>query len=333
MRILIMGGTLFLGRHIVEAALRNRHEITLFNRGLRNPGLFPEVEHLTGDRDSNLSSLNGRYFDVVIDPSAYRPGQVESLLDALGAMPKHYTLVSSVSVYASFPPGPRYDEKAVVLTGDVGYGALKARTEEALQRRLPDQNAIVRPGLIVGPHDPTGRFTYWMRRIDRGGDVLVPGRPDRPLQFIDARDLAEWIVLLTERSISGVFNAAGATVQTSMAQLLDCCVAEAGREVRLHWMDDDAVTAAGVEAWTGLPLWIPEDHPEFGGFMRANNDRAIAAGLTFRPMRQTVTDTLVWSREVPDEPASPVKVTPLSAERERAILKEKNDRSPGGADA
>ncbi|RQN33887.1 NAD-dependent epimerase/dehydratase family protein [Paraburkholderia tropica] len=333
MRILIMGGTLFLGRHIVEAALRNKHEITLFNRGLRNPGLFSEVERLTGDRDSNLSSLKGRYFDVVIDPSAYRPGQVESLLDALGALPRHYTLVSTVSVYASFPPGSRYDEQAAVLTGDEGYGALKARTEEALQRRLPSQTTIVRPGLIVGPHDPTGRFTYWMRRIDRGGDVLVPGRPDRPLQFIDARDLAEWIVLLTERSTSGVFNATGATVQTTMAQLLDCCVAEVGREACLHWLDDDTVTATDVEAWTELPLWIPENHPEFGGFMRANNDRAIAAGLTFRSMRQTVADTLAWSREVPDEPPSPVKVVPLSPERELAILEQNNGRLPSGADA
>jgi 2'-hydroxyisoflavone reductase len=320
MRILIMGGTRFVGRHVVEVALRRGHEVSLFNRGQHNPGLFPEAEHLTGDRNSDLRSLRGRHFDAVIDSSAYRPEQVAVLLDALAEAPRHYTFVSTLSVYASFSSRSTYDEQSAVLASGESYGALKARTEQTLLSGLPGRATIVRPGLIVGPHDPTGRFTYWVRRMDRGGRVLVPGRPDRPLQFIDVRDLAEWLVKVTEQAETGVFNAVRPTGSVTMSQFLEACQKEAKKAVELHWFDDTTVSATGIAPWTELPLWIPEDQPQFAGFMHANSDRAIAVGLTFRPVQQTVADTLSWSRNVPSEPPSPERVDSLSAEREQVVL-------------
>jgi 2'-hydroxyisoflavone reductase len=320
MHILIMGGTKFVGRHVVEVALRRGHEVSIFNRGLQNPGLFPEVEQLKGDRNGDLESLRGRRFDAVIDTSAYRPAHVESLLAALAEPPSHYTLVSTQSVYASFPPRTSFDEQSAVLAGDEAYGALKARAEEVLLNSLPGRATIVRPGLIVGPHDPTGRFTYWPQRIAQGGRVLVPGRPDRPIQFIDARDLAEWLVHATEHTQVGVFNVACPAGSVTMAQLLEACLAETNSTAELHWVDDASITAAGIAPWTGLPLWLPEDDPQFGGFMHANSERAVAAGLRFRPVRQTVADTLAWSRQVAGETVSSDQVATLTDEREQELL-------------
>jgi 2'-hydroxyisoflavone reductase len=312
MRVLIMGGTLFLGRHIVEAALKRGHEVTLFNRGVRNPTLFPEAEKLTGERSTNLTALTGRRFDAVIDPSAYGPEQIELLLSALGEQPSHYTFVSTISVYGAFPPNRRYDESTDVVAGQEGYGALKARAEEALQSALPDRTAVVRPGLIAGPYDPTGRFTYWPRRIEAGGRVLAPGRRERPVQFIDARDLAEWLVRLTEDRINGIFQATGPQTTLTMGQFLDECVRIAGNGAELAWVPD--------EGWTELPLWIAEDDPEAGGIFEADNRRAIGQGLTFRHVAQTIRETLQWCRETGEIPDSPLRVQTLSADRERQTL-------------
>jgi 2'-hydroxyisoflavone reductase len=321
MRMLIMGGTLFLGRHIVEAALRRGHEVTLFNRGLRNPGLFPTVEKLTGDRDANLAALKGRQFDAVIDPSAYRPEQIDRLLAALSEPLLHYTLVSTISVYGAFPPRRRFDESTAVVAGHEGYGALKARAEEALQAALPGRVAIVRPGLIAGPHDPTERLTYWLRRIDSRGRVLAPGRRERPVQFIDARDLAEWSVRLAEDRVCGVYHAAGPQATLTMGQFLDTCLALSGSDAELAWMSDDEVVAAGIEGWTELPLWIAEDDAEAGGIFYADNRRAIEQGLTFRPLAQTVRDTLGWCREAGGEIIdSPLRARTLSAQKEQETL-------------
>jgi 2'-hydroxyisoflavone reductase len=321
MRLLIMGGTLFLGRHIVEAALRRGHEVTLFNRGLRNPGLFPTVEKLTGDRDSNLSALKGRRFDAVIDPSAYRPEQIDRLLAALSEPPFHYTLVSTISVYGAFPPRRRFDESTTVVAGHEGYSALKARAEEAVQAALAGRVAIVRPGLIAGPHDPTERLTYWLRRIDAGGCVLAPGRRERPVQFIDARDLAEWSVRLAEDRVCGVYHAAGPRATLTMGQFLDQSLAVSGSAGELAWIPDEEVVAAGIKGWTELPLWIAEDDVEAGGIFYADNRRAIEQGLTFRPLEQTIRDTLQWCREAGGESIdSPLRVRTLSAQKERKIL-------------
>jgi len=320
MRVLIMGGTLFLGRHIVEAALERGHEVTLFNRGLRNPALFPAAEKLTGDRNTNLAALAGRRFDAVIDPSAYGPEQIDLLLSTLGEPPAHYTFVSTISVYGTFAPKRRYDESTDVVAGHEGYGALKARAEEALLAAMPGRAAVVRPGLIAGPYDPTGRFTYWPCRVAAGGQVLAPGRRERPVQFIDARDLAGWSVRLAEDRVAGVYHAVGPQNTLTMGQFLDECVRIAGNDTELAWIPDDEVHAAGIEGWTELPLWIAEDDAEAGGIFEADNRRAVGQGLTFRPVAQTIGDTLQWCWQSGAAADSPLRVQTLTAEKERAAL-------------
>ncbi|WP_176058474.1 NAD-dependent epimerase/dehydratase family protein [Paraburkholderia sp. BCC1876] len=320
MRILVMGGTLFLGRHIVEAALRRGHVVTIFNRGRENPSLFPEIERLVGDRNSNLSTLRGREFDAVIDPSAYNPKQIDLVLSALGVLPKHYTFISSISAYRGFPPGIRYDEDADLLPGSQDYGALKARTEAAIQSAMPGRVAILRPGLIVGPHDPTGRFTYWIRRVDAGGRVLAPGRRDRPIQFIDVRDLAEWSVLMAEDRVNAVFNAVGPQSTLTMGQFLDECLDASQSGARLDWLTDEQVLAAGIEGWTELPLWVAENDIEAGGIFLADNRRAREHGLEFRPLSQTVKDVQAWSRTTVEIRQSTLLVRTLSSEKEQATL-------------
>lgn len=293
MHLLILGGTVFVGRHIVEAALAAGHRVTLFHRGLHGADLHPQAERLHGDRDADLSVLRGRRFDAVIDTCGYRPEQLLAVVDALGAdaIP-HYVFISSISAYRGFAPGRAYDETAPLAEGHEGYGALKARCEAAIEAALPGRVARVRPGLIVGPHDPTGRFTYWPQRLRRGGEVLAPGRPERPVQWIDARDLAAWCVLVAERGLTGPFNAVGPS--HTMQALLATCQAVAERPSTLHWVDDAALLAAGLAPWTDLPLWLPEADPEFGGMLLADGRRAAAAGLRARPMQDTVRDTLAW---------------------------------------
>ncbi|WP_187631744.1 NAD-dependent epimerase/dehydratase family protein [Paraburkholderia sp. UCT31] len=320
MRILVMGGTLFLGRHIVEAALKRGHNVTIFNRGRENPSLFPEIERLVGDRNSDLSALAGRQFDAVIDPSAYRPEQIDLALSALKAPPKHYTFISSISVYRSFPPAIQYDEDADVLLGSDGYGALKARTEAAIQSAMPGFVAIFRPGLIVGPHDPTGRFTYWIRRIDAGGRVLAPGRRDRRIQIIDARDLAEWCLQMAEDKVNAVFNAVGPQSTVTMGQFLDQCLEGSQGGAQLDWLTDEQVLAAGIEGWTELPLWVAESDMDAGGIFYADNRRATGRGLNFRPLAQTIRDTRDWSRATGEIKRSPLLVQTLSSRKEQATL-------------
>jgi 2'-hydroxyisoflavone reductase len=321
MKLLVLGGTVFLGRHIVEAALTRGHEVTLFNRGRHNPHLFPAAEKLRGDRNGDVGALRGRSFDAVIDTSGYSPSQIGPVADVLGGGVNHYTFVSSISVCRRCPPGRRFDEDAPRADGDEGYGALKARAEDAIERAMPGRVTIVRPGLIVGPQDPTDRFTYWPRRVAEGGRILAPGRPDRPVQFIDVRDLAEWCVRLGESQRIGTYNAVGPATTLTMARLLDECRGVAGSDAEWVWMSDDEVLAAGVQPWTELPLWIPEGDPDFGGMQLADNRRAVEAGLVFRPLAGTIEATLRWDRE---EGAAaervPIRVTPLTREREPEIL-------------
>lgn len=315
MHLLILGGTVFLGRHVVQAALAAGDTVTLLHRGRHGLALFPGVERLLGDRDGDLGALRGRRFDAVIDCCGYTPAQIERTLDALGTDLAHYTFVSSISVHAAFPAGVGFDEDAPVAAGNEGYGAQKARAEEAIQAALRGRVACVRPGLIVGPFDPTGRFTYWPLRVARGGDVLAPGRPERPVQLIDARDLALFCLHLARTRRTGVFNAIGPTLP--FGELLDVCRDVAGSDARWVWASDADVLAGGVEPWTELPLWIPEADADFGGMLLADNRRAVAAGLTLRPLRETVADTLRWSHA---EAASAPAPSTLSPQREAACL-------------
>ena len=321
MKILVLGGTVFVGRHFVQAALSRGHALTLLNRGRHNPDLFPQAEKLRADRDGDLSALRGRSFDEVFDPSGYKPEQVTAIIEALGGRVPHYTYISSVSAYRQLPPGRPFNEDAPLAEGHAGYGPLKARCEEALEAALPGRVARVRPGLVVGPHDPTDRFTYWPRRFAQGGDILAPGRPDRPVQFIDARDLALWCVRLIEERRTGRFTAIGPKPRLTMKELLDACRAEIGGAARLTWAPDELLTAEGLQPWSELPLWIPEAEPDHGGMMLADNRAAVAAGLTFRPIAETLRETREWDAREGGAPSdSAIRVTPLSREREAAVL-------------
>jgi len=326
MKLLVLGGTVFLGRHVVESALARGHSVTLFNRGRQNPNLFPEVEKLRGDRDGDLSALGGRRFDAVIDTTTYTPGQARGMAEILDRRIEHYTFISSISAYAGFPAGGSYDETAPLAEGNEGYGPLKARSEGALEAAFPGRVAHVRPGLVAGPHDPTDRFTYWPRRIAQGGEVLAPGRPQRPIQFIDARDLADWCVRLSEGRRTGYFNAVGPQSLLTMRQFLEACCSAVGCNARFNWVPDEELIAAGAEAWTELPLWIPENDEESGDLFLGDNKKAIAAGLTYRPILDTIIETLEWDEREGGPSDSPIRVIPISRKREASILAGRRER-------
>jgi 2'-hydroxyisoflavone reductase len=293
MKLLILGGTVFLGRHVVDAALAAGCEVTLLNRGTREIRFARAVEQLRGDRNGDIGALLHRDFDAVVDCSGYTFAHVQRTADVLGDRVGHYVFVSTISVYAQFPPGRTYDEIAPVTTATEGYGGCKARAEETLQAALPGRVTVLRPGLIVGPHDPTGRFTYWPLRLALGGQVLAPGRPERPIQFIDVRDLAAWSVRLAQQRTPGVFHGVGPS--GSMAGMLQACQHATGGDAQLVWCDDAQLLRANVAPWTGLPLWIPEDDPDFGAMLLASDQRAVQAGLTTRPWAATARDTLAWA--------------------------------------
>jgi 2'-hydroxyisoflavone reductase len=287
MRILVLGGTKFLGRHTVDVALARGHEVTLFNRGRTRPELFPDVEKLHGDRDGDLAALAGRAFDAVIDTSGFDPRVVRETLDALGET-GHYTFVSTISVYADLSTPPTAETP---LADDEEYGGLKARCEEVVRERFPDA-FVPRPGLIVGPWDPTGRFTYWPERLAAGGRVLAPAPPEADAQVIDGRDLAGWIVRAAEDGLAGTYDAVGP--QFSRATLLETCREAAGTDAELVWVDPAFLVEHEVGEWMELPLWLSS--PEFAGILSVDPSRAFATGLETRPLMETVRDTLEWVR-------------------------------------
>jgi len=333
MRILILGGTKFLGRHTAEAALAAGHQVTLFNRGLQNPGLFPEAERLRGDRDGGLGPLSSGEWDAVVDTSGYAPRVVRQSARLLAGRVGLYVFVSSISVYADFteprdedgPVGAMPDETIEEVTGET-YGPLKALCERAVEEELPGRSLAVRAGLIVGPHDPTNRFGYWTRRVERGGEVLAPGDPGRRVQFVDARDLAGWMLRMAEGRRGGVFNAAGPEYPLTMGGFLEVCREVSGSDARFTWVDEQFLAANGVEPWGHLPLWLAADDERFRYFLEADAGRALAAGLTFRPLAETVRDTLAWQRgqgERADASKAGVAAPDqtLSPEREAELLR------------
>lgn len=324
MRVLILGGTQFLGRHLAEAAHARGHEVTLFNRGNNSEGLFPEAEHLRGNRDGDLDALRGRTWDAAVDTSGYVPRTVRASAELLKDEVEHYTFVSSISVYDGWPGVSRIDETAPAgtlenptveeVTGET-YGPLKALCEDVARVVFPGRALIVRPGLIVGPYDQTDRFTYWPVRVARGGEVLAAGRPDRAVQFIDARDLAGWILDMAERRATGTYNATGPVPPVTMEGLLAQAREVSGSDARFTWVPDAAVTAAGLQDWIEVPLWAPED--ESPGLSDVNCQRAYDAGLTFRPVADTLRDTLAWASSRPQDYAMRAGIAP---EREAEVL-------------
>ncbi|HEY8315653.1 MAG TPA: SDR family oxidoreductase [Gaiellaceae bacterium] len=305
MKLLVLGGTKFLGRHAVDAALAGGHDVTIFTRGQTNPELFPDVEHLTGNRDGDLDALRGRSWDGVVDTSGYVPRIVRESAELLRDDVERYVFVSSISVYDDFSrpvtEATPVAELAEPATEEImeNYGALKAACERVVEEAYGERSARVRAGLIVGPYDPTDRFTYWPRRIALGGSVLGPGDPDAPVQFVDARDLAVWLVRLALTGPGGTFNATGPARPLTFAELLERTRDIIGFDADIVWVEDERVLDAGVQPWMELPLWLPG--PEHAGMARADISRAVDAGLTFRRVEETVADTLAWDRTVDGE--------------------------------
>jgi 2'-hydroxyisoflavone reductase len=315
MQVLILGGTRFLGRAIVDAALGRGDTVTLFNRGRTNPGLYPGVETITGDRAGDLEELSGRHWDVAVDVAGYDPDVVRRNLTVLAGQAGHYVFVSTISVYADHSVTQFEDSPVLELRDDLPeelrYGARKVAAERHSTATFGGRSLIVRAGLIVGPHDGTDRFAYWPRRIARGGQVLAPGDPSDPVQFIDVRDLGEWIVDSYRRNLGGVFNLAGRPVP--IGELLQECITVTGSDAELIWLPTPQLLAAGTDPWMGVPLWVAD--PDREALHRADISRSLAAGLTFRPLPTTIRDTLSWDL-ARGGPATPG----LTADAERRLL-------------
>jgi 2'-hydroxyisoflavone reductase len=322
-RILLLGGTSFLGPALVEAARARGHAVTLFNRGKTRPELFPDVEKLRGDRDGKLDALRGRSWDAVVDTSGYVPRIVKLSAELLAPKVGRYLFVSSISVYPEDVKAGA-DESAPVQgladpkTEDVrkSYGALKAACERAAEAAMPGRVAVVRPGLIVGPEDPTDRFTYWPVRLDRGGEVLAPGDGSDPAQIIDVRDLAAWMIALAERGAAGAFNAVGPAGRLTMREMLERSREAIGPRASLVWVPASFLAERHVSPWSDMPAWVPAAE---SGFASLSNARAVAAGLRFRPVADTAKDTLSWWKAQPPERRAKPRAG-LSEEREREVL-------------
>ena len=325
MKILIIGGTQFVGRHLADAALARGHELTLFNRGRNSADLFPEAEHLRGDRDGDgLSVLKGRTWDAVIDTCGYVPRVVSQSATLLADAVSRYVFISSISVYAGFsqmgldengPLGTLTDPGVEEINGDT-YGPLKVLCEQAAEAALPGRALQIRPGFIVGPYDPTDRFTYWPHRVSLGGDVLAPGTPSQPVQIIDGRDLAEWTITMMEQNSVGIYNATGPNDPLTLGEILQTCRAVSVSDARLEWVPDAFLKENDADSTALLPFYIPSSS-ESAGIMAASIAKAVAAGLTFRPLADTVRDTLAWDRTRPAD--APRKVG-MTLERERELL-------------
>lgn len=297
MRLLVLGGTIFLGRHFVAAALEAGHTVTLFHRGKHNPQLFPQAERVLGDRERGLGPLRGRTWDAAVDFSGYVPRVVGASAQALAGAVGHYTFISSLSVYpdlaardldeaAGTAPLPEGATEAVTAET---YGPLKALCEEAAEQALPGRVLRVRPGLIVGPHDPSDRFTYWPHRVALGGEILAPGRRERLVQFIDARDLAAWLLAMIKARASGIYNATGPREALTMEALLAACDEVSDGAGRFTWVTDEFLIENQVQPYVEAPLWVP------GMDDTVDCARARDAGLKLRPLAATLRDTLAWT--------------------------------------
>jgi len=344
MRFLVLGGTRFLGRHLVDAAVERGHTVTTFTRGQSPTHEHPAVLPLGGDRDpgtgTGLAALRSGEWDAVFDTSGYVPRIVGASCDLLAPRVRRYLFVSSLSAYAdTSAPGVTEDAPRLLLddpaTEDVAqhYGALKAACEDRVVATYGARATIIRPGLIVGPHDPTDRFSYWVARFtqpqslgERDDEAAVPAPPERPIQLIDARDLAQWMVTLAERDVAGTYNAISPPRHWTMGDLVEALANHGVRDgapPSPAWIDLEVLKNAGIEPWTELPLWLPEDDPQFEGFFLADDARAKETGLVARPLAATIADTAAWlaGRWRPD---AWQKV--LSVERERRLVALQSDR-------
>jgi 2'-hydroxyisoflavone reductase len=334
LRVLILGGTGFIGPHEVRHARERGHTLTLFNRGQTNPEMFPGIEQLRGDRNGDLRALEGRTWDVVIDNSGFEPQQVRDSATLLKDSVQRYLFVSTQSVYTDRSIVDQ-DESGAVGTPDVpesewrGYGPLKALCEKELMNAMPGRAIVVRPAVIVGPGDESDRFTYWVDRIDRGGEVLAPGNPNDPTQCIDVRDLTEWIVRMVESGEPGTYNATGPASPLSIAELLYGIRAVTTSRVSFTWADAAFLQEQGVRPFSNMPLWQPPVG-RTAGFMRMNAGRAQAQGLTYRPLAVTAKETLDWWKTLPADRRADLNAG-LTPEREAEVLSAWKATTAGGS--
>jgi len=331
LRILILGGTGFTGPFQVKYALSRGHKVTVFNRGKTHPGELPkEVEQLTGDRNGQLEALKGKKWDVCIDNPTTLPAWVRDAAQILKGNVERYIFISTISVYADTSTGPdentplaKYEGadpfketlEAMKASGYKTYGPLKALSEQETEKWFPGKSLIIRPGLIVGPRDETDRFTYWPVRIDRGGEVLAPGNPTDPVQFIDGRDLAEWTVRMAENRETGIYNATGPAKELGIGGMLDGIKTALNSNATFAWADAEFLKQQKVEAWSDMPVWAGDEL----GMSRTNISRALAKGLTFRPLGDTARDALAWFKAQKPERQAKMRAG-LTPEREAEVL-------------
>ena len=331
LRILILGGTGFTGPYQVRYALSRGHKVTTFNRGKTHPGELPaEVEQLVGDRNGKLDALKNRQWDVVIDNPTTLPAWVRDAAQLLKGNVERYVFISTISVYGEVKQGvdesaplAKYEGQdpyketleAMKASGYKTYGPLKALSEKEAEKWFPGKALIIRPGLIVGPRDETDRFTYWPVRIDGGGEVLAPGNPKDPVQFIDARDLAEWTIRMAENHESGIYNATGPAKPLGMGGMLDGIKEAEKSNAKFTWVNEEFLTQQKVEPWSDMPVWTGKD----SGLARTNISRALAKGLTIRLLADTARDTLSWFKSLPQDRQAKLRAG-LTPERETEVL-------------
>ncbi|MGM0878160.1 MAG: SDR family oxidoreductase [Bacillota bacterium] len=335
MKVLILGGTRFLGRALVEEALKRGHEITLFNRGT-NKETFPEVEQLIGNRDSDILLLENRKWDVVMDTCGFAPHQIKKIAAVLGDNIEHYTYISSISVYKdwiplnitedyhlqSMPSDKLKDVEEGTISPYEYYGALKVLCEAEAEKHWPGRVLHVRAGLLVGPFDYTDRLPYWVQRVAQGGKVLVPGRSDRPVQLINVKDIATWVFNMAENRKGGTFNVTGPNYELTIEELLNTCKAVTNSNIEFVWAEEQFILEHKVQPWTEMPLWIPEHFPleeetePWKGTFFINIEKAVNTGLSFRPLEDTIYDVYQWEKARQDTE----RKAGISREREQELL-------------
>ncbi len=324
MKILVIGGARFLGRNLVEIAAKQNHEITLFNRGKTNPDVFPDLECIRGDRDSDINLLGGRKWDVVVDTCGYVPKTVEISVRFLAEAVDQYVFISSIDAYCDYTitgisedsPLATMKDEAVELINSVkqvngeNYGPLKVLCEKVAEKLMPGRVLVLRCGLIVGPHDPTDRFTYWPVRMSQEDEILAPSPPYVQVQFVDARDLAEFILLAAQNEQNGIFNTTGPAYKLTMEKFLQECLDVTKAKSNITWLSEEFILKNKID----LPVWVPS---EYHGINEVNCQKAISAGLVFRPLSETIKDTLVWYKT---QPKDHKLRSGIAQERERELL-------------
>ncbi len=328
LKILILGGTRFIGPHMVREALSRGHTITLFNRGKTNPGLFSDVETLIGDRDGNLQALEGRRWDVVIDTSGYLPRLVGDSARLLAEVVDHYLFISTMAVYSSFTTRFMDETGPLKIMEDTAseeikkyYGELKVQCEQVVQETLPERNTIIRPGIIAGPGDHTDRLNYWPVRVSRGGRMLAPGDGSDFMQWVDVRDLAQFVIRCLERNITGIYNAVRPAAAYTIGDMIeDSRVISGVKDLEVKWIPLAFLQKHGVEPWDDLPAYMPPSPPgEFSHMFAISSVAAFAKGMRARAATETIADILAWWQAQPEDRRKSLRAG-LSVEKESEVL-------------